>query len=641
MSNNYYLDNEDMRFYIERGIDWEPLIRLIEHEFKAQDSYADCEEALVSYKDMLEMVGKFVAQEIAPRSERLDREKPVLGDDGEVIQGAALTEVCEQMSELGLHMLAVPRSLGGMNAPIMLYMLTAEMIGRADVSTMTHFGFHGGISMALLGYSAFEGSTEFDPETGEIVSTRFQDAISEMMLGEAWGCMDITEPNAGSDMAALGTKAEQDEDGNWFLTGQKIFITSGHGKYHVVIARTADSDDPEDPAAGLGGLSTFVVKGYEDGPDGRERYVSVDRLEHKLGHNASPTCTISFDRTPAELVGEPGEGFRYMLLLMNGARVGVGFESLGLCEAAYRLAKDYAAERSSMGKTIDRHEMIADFLDEMRTEIQAIRALAVDACYNEEMGQKIELLLDSGVELPALERQRLEKSMRRHKRRSRRLTPLLKYHASEKSVELSRLSMQIHGGVGYTNEYGAEKLLRDSLVMPIYEGTSQIQGLMAMKDVLGAIMKRPQVFVRKLADARWRSLRERDRRARALARIQLMSLQAQQTLITRTARDKFDSVRHRPMASWLDELRDNWDPKRDFSFAMLHAERLIRVLIDEAIAEILYDQAERFEDRAELFDRFIERAEPRCRFELDRITNTGRRVLEELHGATEQSAAAE
>ena len=328
MSENFYLDNEDLRFYVERGVDWEPLVRLTERDFEPEDSYADVDEALTFYGDMLEMFGKFVAREVDPRTHELDTEHPYLGEDGQVVVSEALDEIFEQMKQLGLHTLALPRDLGGMNAPLMLYMINAELLARADASTMTHFGFHGGIALALLVYSIHEGTTEFDPDTGEILSTRFDEAIAEIMRGEAWGSMDITEPDAGSDMAALRTKAVQDDDGQWYVTGQKIFITSGHGKYHVVIART-EADTGDGPMSGLRGLSTFLVEAIDE-------RVQVARLEEKMGHHASPTCEVTFERAPAHLIGERGQGFKHMLLLMNNARIGVGFESLGLCEAAWR-----------------------------------------------------------------------------------------------------------------------------------------------------------------------------------------------------------------------------------------------------------------------------------------------------------------
>jgi alkylation response protein AidB-like acyl-CoA dehydrogenase len=625
---NYFKDNDDLNFYVNHWIDWAPLVQLTERDFRAKDSHASVDEAVTFYRESLEMMGEFVAAEVAPIAAKVDRVGLHL-EKGEVISPPELDALFAKIKELGLHGLAVPREFGGMNAPLINYFLSAEMFARADASIMTHFSFHCGIAMAMLVYSLREGTSKIDPKTGEIVETRFADAIREITAGDAWGCMDITEANAGSDMAALRTKGEQDENGNWFVTGEKIFISSGHGKYHLVIARTEEAKPGEDSFAGLKGLSMFVVPAYEDTPNGRVRYVFVDRLEEKLGHHASATCALRFERAPAHLIGNRGEGFNYMLLLMNNARIGVGFESLGGCEAAYRLAVDYAAQRRSMGKTIDRHEMIADYLDEMRTDIQGIRALAVQGAYHEEMSQKLQIAVEHG-ELGELEKKRLERDLRRHRRLSRRVTPLLKYLAGEKVVELSKRSIQIHGGVGYTAEYGAEKLLRDGMVMPIYEGTSQIQSLMAMKDSLSGILKDPQGFVRRIAQARWKSVSARDTLERRVAKIQALSLAAQQHLVSRTATDKLKGLREKPLGEWSSSLRKDWDPKHDFAFAMLHAERLTKILCDEVIAELLLEQAQKFPERREILERHLERAELRVKFLHEEITTTGERLLAKL-----------
>ena len=204
----------------------------------------------------------------------------------------------------------------------------------------------------------------------------------------------------------------------------------------------------------------------------------------------------------------------------------------------------------------------------------------------------------------------------------------------------SKTALVIHGGAGYTTEYGAEKLLRDAMVMPIYEGTSQIQSLMAMKDTLGLIMKNPQDFLRRIAQARWRSVSARDPHVRRLAKLQATSLAAQQQLITKTLGDKFKTVRAQPLTQWVDGMSQHWDPKRDFSHAMLHAESLTRILADEAIAEILLAQAQKHPERLELFERYMERAEPRCRYLLDVITTTGDRLLRELHPEEELEVSA-
>jgi alkylation response protein AidB-like acyl-CoA dehydrogenase len=629
---NFFDDHEDLRWYLEH-LDWEPLVRLTEADYRAVDGFKSTKEAVDFYKETLQMIGGFVADEIAPHAAELDREGVSL-KDGEAVFPPRLKSIFDQVKELGLHGLCLPRELGGMNAPMLIYYAASELFGRADVSVMAHHGFHGGMAMAMLLFSVREGTTKMDPDNGTILETRWKSYIEEIARGDAWGCMDITEPDAGSDMARLRARGEQDEQGNWFVTGTKIFITSGHGKYHFVIARTEDAKDINDPFAGLQGLSMFLVPTYDD----KHRIVPIGRVEEKLGHHASVTAQLDFDRAPAQLVGKRGEGFQYMLTLMNGARLGVGFECLGLIEAARRLAVAYAAERKSMGKTIDKHELIADYLDEMHIDAVGVRALAMHGAFEEELAQKKELVAKF-ARLSDLEKKQLEKEAKRHKRDARRVTPLLKYLGAEKAVEIARRALQIHGGVGYMKEYGAEKLLRDALVMPIYEGTSQIQALMAMKDTLGGIIKNPQRFLRRGAQARWRSLSSRDTLERGLARVQTVSFQAQRHLMLKTAGNKLKNVVGEPLTEWPTKFLKNWDPKRDFAYAMLHAERLTKILADEAIAELLWQQAQKDPSRRELLEAHLERAEPRARYLLDEITSTGAKLLEKLAGEEEKKEA--
>ncbi len=632
---NFFKDNDDLLYYFEKGIDWDPVVQITEHGFSDEAGHASTAEAVAFYRDIAEMVGQFVSEEIKPYEKEID-EHGVELVDGEVVFPKRLQEVFDKIKELELHGLTVPRELGGMNAPMLLYFINSELMARADVSVMAHHGFHGGMAMAALVFSSREGTSKINGKTGRIESTRWEKAIREIVDGEAWGCMDITEPDAGSDMGALRAVGEQDADGNWFVTGEKIFITSGHGKYHFVVARTEETD-PADPASGLTGLSMFLVPTYEEDASGdRRRIVAISRVEEKLGHHGSATCGLVFDKAPAELIGKRGEGFSYMLTLMNNARLGVGFECIGLMESAYRAATAYAEERSSMGKTIDRHEMIADYLETMKTEIQAVRALAFTAAFHEEMAQKLGLTIEYG-EFGDLEKKQLERQMKSHQRRSRRITPVLKYLAAEKAVAHARIALQIHGGNGYITEYLPEKLLRDALVMPIYEGTSQIQALMAMKDKLGAITKNPQEFVRRVAQTRWRALSARDPLERRVASLQSLSLGAQQHLVLKTAGDKVKGLKGKPLADWPDELTKNWDPKRDFAFAMLHAERLIELLSDELVAELLFEQAKKHPERIELLERHLERAEPRARFLHDQITSTGERLIRKLGSVASQS----
>ena len=632
---NFYADNEDLKFYIEKWLKWDELLEINEREgFGEGKEFKNHQEAIDVYKDMLEMMGEFAAEEVAPVAAAIDKQELQLVD-GDVILPPEMQAIFDKIKGLDLHGMCLPREFGGMNLPVTLYMLNLEMMARGDVATTMHHGFHGGMAMAMFAFSVDEGTTEVDLETRQIKSTRFEKEAKEIMTGEAWGCMDITEPDAGSDMAALRTKAVQDDEGNWSITGQKIFITSGNGKYHFVIARTEDPKPGDDAFAGLKGLSFFLVETYSEDDEGnRTWHAVVERIEEKLGIHGSATCTIGFDKTPAQLIGTRGDGFRHMLLLMNGARVGVASMSLGLCEAAYRMAKDYAAERRSMGKTIDQHEMIADTLDEMQTDIQGIRALTMFGSYNEELATKTEIMLKF-LEPGTMEYMRMEKKLKESKQKSRFATPLIKYIGSEKSVEMARRCVQIHGGSGYTREYGAEKLLRDSVILPIYEGTSQIQALMAMKDALGGIIKNPQAFVKGLAQARWLSISSRDPLERRVARLRTTCLSAQQHLMHKIAAKKLKSLSDKPINTWPKAFLKDWDPKRDFAPGMLHAERLIKLLTDMAICDELFEQGKVYPERREILIRYIEKAEPRSRFLLDEITTTGERLLAELSGDAE------
>ena len=633
---NFFSDNDDLRYYLDKGLDWGPLVELTEYFYRSEGGHESAPEAVQFYTDILELIGEFVADEIAPHAAEIDRDA-VDYVDGEAVLPPRQQGIFKAIDEMELHGMSLPRELGGQNCPLVVYLMATEVFARADVSVCAHYGFHGGMAMAALVFSIREGSTEYDLETSRIKSTRFSEMIEEIRTGKAWGCMDITEPDAGSDMAALRAVGEQDDEGNWFVSGQKIFITSGHGKWHFVIARTEKPGDTDDPFAGLGGLSMFLVPTYHDDADGnRTRVVSLDRLEEKLGHHGSATAALTFERAPAELIGKRGEGFKYMLTLMNNARLGVGVECLGLCEASLRAALDYAAERRTMGKSIDRHEMIADYLDEMATDIQGIRALVYAGAMNEELAHKTEILAETGM-LSDDPRARWYAARRKQfKATSRRYTPLVKYIAAEKAVEMSRRCVQIHGGSGYTTEYGAEKLLRDAMVMPIYEGTSQIQSLMAMKDTLTGVLKDPQAYIKRAAQARWRSLSARDPLERRVARLQVQASQTVQHLLMRTVGDKTRGLRGKPLAEWPQRFLKDWNPKKDFAYAMLHAERLTRILVDEAICEVLLAQAQRHPERAPILERYIERAEPRCRFLHDEIVTTGDRLLAQLKEGEEK-----
>lgn len=628
-STNFFLDNDDLRFQLSR-VDWPALVALQEAAFADEDGFKDPAEARAFYEDVLTNLGEFVAREIAAHEHELDEQHPVM-KDGEVVPPPRMKKILDQMQALGALSLTLPRRLGGSNVPILVQNVLVEMITRADASVAAEFGFYSGIGQALLFYSMEEGSVEM--KDGVPVKTRFDDVVRRIAEHQEWGAMVLTEPGAGSDLAQIKATATPAADGSWRLTGQKIFITAGHGDHHIVIARSED----EKSHPGLKGLSLFYVPRFVDAQGrrcrkidaGARRNFEIGGIEHKMGQHSAVAATIHYEDAHAELLGQRGHGFLGMLLLMNNARISVGFEGIGTCEAAWRMARSYAEERVTMGKPIAHHEMVADYLDEMEVVIRGLRAITFEAAYHEEVSARLKVMGKLKPAASEAEGQEAEKKIRRHKRKARHLTPLIKYWAGEECVRQARMCMQIMGGVGYITETGAEKILRDALVIPVYEGTSQIQALMALKDNLQAAIRNPTRFLSELATARLETLSARSDLERGEARLRQHAMSAMQTIITRIAADKLGDVRGRPLAEWKSAFMKDWDPQKDFSFGLLHAERLTKLLTWAAVAETLVKQAADvkgsadYEERAALALRFIERFEPRARGVVQEIEATG------------------
>lgn len=629
---NFFRDNEDLLFQFAHGLEWPELVELTEAGYTLPDGHRNLDEAKAFYEGAMDAVGEFAAREIAPREHAIDRRGTHLDPaTGEVVFSPELEAIYAGMKDLGFYGLCVPRELGGMNAPISLYFVANELIARGDVSVMTHFGFHGGVAQSLLLYALREGSATV--EGGRIVKTRFEEAIRRVASGDAFGCMVLTEPGAGSDLAAIRTRAVE-RDGKWFLSGEKIFITSGHGQYGLVLARSEE-------APGLKGLSLFLVPRVIE-RDGRTvKNVTVSKVEEKLGHHGSATVSLVYDESEGELIGRRGQGFELMLALMNSARIGVGVEGIGNAEAAYRAARNYAAERHTMGKPIDQHELVAEKLFEMDLWIRGLRALAFDCMNAAEMAYRLEIKKLYDPPRDEAGRNRLKAAHHRYARRARRLTPLLKYLSGEKSVTICRDAMQIHGGMGYIDETGIHKRLRDALVLPVYEGTSQIQALMATKDQLLWTTRDPAGFLGRLARARLGSRTAATPLAREVNRAQAVALGAIETVVLRIFGQKVRS-------EWEEGLKGqnpaafgryltrqflrNWDVKADFAHGLLHAERLTRMLGDVAIVKALARQAERFPHRKPLAEAFLHRAMLRL--------ESAAREIEADDGAVFQAVAA-
>ena len=428
------------------------------------------------------------------------------------------------------------------------------------------------------------------------------------------------------------------------MTGQKIFITSGHGKYHFVIARTEKADEPDDPFAGLGGLSMFLVPTYDDAPDGTRTRIVDHRPRRgearppRLGHRGAARSTAR----PPSSSASAARASSYMLLLMNNARARRRLRDASACarrRTGWRAPTRPSAAR--WARPIDRHEMIADYLDEMRTDIQGLRALAMHAARATRSWRRSSQL--GGSFAPRRRRRaraatRSSASCRAHATQARRVTPLLKYLAAEKAVEIARRCIQIHGGVGYIaglrrREAPARRAgdadLRGHQPDPVADGDEG--------HARSASSRSPQAFVARIgAGALARASRRATRSSGASPAAEL-SLSAQQHLLTRTAAGKLRSLAGVPLAEWpRARCTSDWDPKRDFAFAMLHAERLTRLLADEAIVRAAASSRRRSTPSGASCSSATSSAPSCARAALyDEITTGDLRILQGLNGASE------
>jgi alkylation response protein AidB-like acyl-CoA dehydrogenase len=454
---NFYRDNDDIQFLF-RHIDLARLADAYEEGYRFAEDFdyapTSAAEAVQNYDMVLESLGELSADFIAPRAEDVDRQGNTLNPDGSVTRPPGITEALKKLSQAQVMGFTLPYRFGGLNFPNLIYSIATEMISRADASLMNIFGLQG-IAETINAFASEEIKKEFLPPFAE---------------GEVTGAMVLTEPDAGSDLQAVKLKAFQDEDGNWFLHGVKRFITNGCGDVLLVLSRS----EP-DRAGGLG-LSLFVC---EPGPT-----VHIRRLEDKLGIHGSPTCEIFFDNTPCELIGERRRGLApYVATLMNGARIGIAAQSMGIAEAAYRIARDYAASRKQFGMAIEKLPAVRDMVIEMKTTIEAGRALLYDTSRVVDLAIGYNKQVEENPPTDKIELKALKNKARTYKRYAGLLTPMAKYYCSELCNTVAYDAIQVLGGSGYMRDYASERHARDARITTIYEGTSQLQIVAAVRGV--------------------------------------------------------------------------------------------------------------------------------------------------------------
>ncbi|MBN1391453.1 MAG: acyl-CoA dehydrogenase family protein [Sedimentisphaerales bacterium] len=454
---NFYLDNDDIRFLF-RHIDLAVPAESMEEGFKFAKDFdyapADANEAIENYEMVLESVGRLSADFIAPRAEDTDRQGNTLQEDGRVKYADGIAEALDKLAKADVMGFTLPHRFGGLNFPNVVYSMAIEIVSRADASLMNLFGLQG-IAETINAFASEEIKQQY---------------LHDFAMGKVTGAMVLTEPDAGSDLQAVKLKAFQDDNGNWYLHGVKRFITNGCGEVLLVMARSE-----QDRSGGLG-LSLFVC---DRGPT-----VHIRRIEDKLGIHGSPTCEIFFDNTPCQLIGERQRGLvKYVMSLMNGARIGIAGQSLGIAEATYRVARDYAASRKQFGVAIEKLPAVRDMLIDMKIQIEAGRALLYETSRIVDIYIGYEKQIENNPPEDKEKLKELKSNTRKFKRFADMLTPMSKYYCSEMSNTVSYDSIQVLGGSGYMRDYAVERHARDARITTIYEGTSQLQVVAAVRGV--------------------------------------------------------------------------------------------------------------------------------------------------------------
>ena len=463
---NFFLDNEDIQFLFDH-IDLSELARVQEDDFadarKHNIDYAPVDEAdaVDNYRRILEIVGDIAGNTIAPRAEQIDAEGNTLNEDGTVTLHPLVQENLRSLSQADLMGFMLPPKFGGLNCPILVYSMANEIVSRADASLMNLFGLQG-IAETIHAFADDEIKDEYLPRFAR---------------GDVTGAMVLTEPDAGSDLQAVSLKAIQNDDGTWVLRGVKRFITNGCGEVLLVLARS----EPEH--TGGRGLSLFVTD--------RSERIKVRHLEHKLGIHGSPTCELVFDDAPARLIGVRQRGLvTYVMALMNGARVGIASQSVGIAEAAYRLARSYANSRKQFGGPIERLPAVAEMVTDMKVAIEATRALLYDTCRVCDLEKNNLRVIETGLYTDKADLTRRRRLARSFNRLNGMLTPMSKYYASEMCCRVADTALQVLGGSGYMRDYPAERYLRDARITTIYEGTTQLQIVAAVRGVCSGVFQR-------------------------------------------------------------------------------------------------------------------------------------------------------
>jgi len=449
---NFYTDTPQFRHHLQHPL-MKRIVELKERNYADKEKYdyapMDFEDAMDSYDKVLEVVGEICADIIEPNAEEVDHCGPTV-ENGRVTYAAPTQQNLDALNKAELMGMGLSRKYGGLNFPMVPYMMSADIVSRADAS------FQNIWMLQDCGETIYEFAEEEQKE-------RF---LPRIVQGETMS-MDLTEPDAGSDLQAVMLKASyNEEEKQWYLNGVKRFITNGDADIHLVLARS------EEGTKDARGLSMFVY-------DKKNGGVNVRRIENKMGIKGAPTCELVFKNAKAELVGTRRMGLiKYVMSLMNGARLGIIAQSVGLCEAAVREAYSYALERRQFGKAIIEFPPVYEMLASMRAKTDAARTMLYETCRFVDLYKTLE---DIARERKLTPEERDE--MKRYSRLADAFTPLGKAMSSEYANQNAYDAIQVHGGSGYMKDYKCERLYRDARITNIYEGTTQLQVVAAIRHV--------------------------------------------------------------------------------------------------------------------------------------------------------------
>ncbi len=447
---NYFTDNPELEFHLHHPL-MKRIVELRERGFADKDSYpeapVDFEDAIENYKQVLSIVGDITANIVEPNSEAVDQEGPHLVD-GRMHYASKTYENLEATRKAGLWGVSMPRRYGGLNMPITPYSMASEMMSEADAGFQNVWSLQDCVE-TLYAFGSEEQRQKYIPRVcaGETMS------------------MDLTEPDAGSDLQRVMLKATYNaEEDQWYLNGVKRFITNGDSDIHLVLARS------EEGTHDGRGLSMFIY-------DKRNGGVTVRHIENKLGIHGSPTCELVYKNAKAELCGQTRLGLiKYVMSLMNGARLGIGAQSVGLMQAAYNEGLAYARERAQFDKKIILFPAVYDMLSRMKAKIDAGRSILYMTSRYVDIYKTLE---DIARERPLTAEERAEQ--KKYSRLADALTPITKGMTSEFANQNAYDAIQIHGGSGFIMEYKSQRLYRDARILSIYEGTTQLQVVAALR----------------------------------------------------------------------------------------------------------------------------------------------------------------